>query len=524
MNSIVHNSLSELIKRIMILITAISVVLEMLLFPSIENMAGCIMMVVTCFVFTTFFLEERYIIETPFSFLMLCSITLFHFLPVPATLISFRPVSYGMVYAVKTFGLETIMFLIGCAAFYCTSRHPYSYGLMKKLLNSIGFYNVGSERLIWTIGFVGLICRLMSLSRGGVAIGILGSVLNFTFYYVYMPILLFFPCLYRQNRELDNDLRRKDVWLYIALVCVLNVATNSRKQLITPFCIFLLLLVIAMLYKGDKASTILNPKSLVKATIIVAVLLISFETISKAMLITRSIRRDVSFTKMIELTVDAIANGGLEDAWEKYKDKTKAFETYDEGWTEEYVKSTLLSRFCNIRITDETLYLESQMSEYAKKEMQDDFEGRLLSALPEPIIKFFNPSFDKSKYTNARGDALYIYSGLGESTNWGEFRVTSHLGDGLATFGLLYFPFQFIMWCIVMKLLNTFSMCSESSGIRYSLYGLLTVYDTSLLAFVNGNGICDDVLFLLRGYWQDILLATVIIGVSRILSKMRLGK
>ena len=68
-----------------------------------------------------------------------------------------------------------------------------------------------------------------------------------------------------------------------------------------------------------------------------------------------------------------------------------------------------------------------------------------------------------------------------------------------------------------MLLLNTFSINSSKNKRIYSIYGLLAVY-TSMLKFVNGNGMLDDILFFIRGYWQEIFLFIFIYYVARVMS------
>jgi len=150
------------------------------------------------------------------------------------------------------------------------------------------------------------------------------------------------------------------------------------------------------------------------------------------------------------------------------------------------------------------------------------FFAFILAVIPQPILQSIVPTFNKELYYNARGDALYIYAGVGGKSNWGEFRVTSNLGDGLATFDVLYFPLQLLSWCIIMMLLNTFSR-QKNGKVCYSLYGLLAAYE-SMMMFVNGNGILDDILYMVRGYWQEVILFMIVFMISKFLSKIRLGK
>lgn len=50
--------------------------------------------------------------------------------------------------------------------------------------------------------------------------------------------------------------------------------------------------------------------------------------------------------------------------------------SYSEGWDETYVDNFLLNRYCNMRITDETLYYAMKLKgwdSYGNKQMRDMF-------------------------------------------------------------------------------------------------------------------------------------------------------
>ena len=512
----------HLVTRLLYLVLIVSVMLEVVFFPSLANFFGCAMMAICCISFAKIIEHINYIITAPFSFFMLCSMFLFHYLPVPATLISFRPVSYGMAFPIETFILETLMFLLGCLAFLITAQYSNRTGVLKKLLGGLGFYKPFSDRVIWVLGFFGLAVRIVSLARGTASTGdIIGKMMNVLFYYMYTPVILFFPGLYCDNCQKPIDFKKGRVWLYLLIATIASLATNSRNKIIAPFCIMVLLGVLTILKCNVSIKEKLTPKKIVVTMLIVVALMSSFDAISEAMLLNRSIRENLSFTQLLSATVKTVFSADRDQQWEIYlQDWDGSAGEYSLGWTEEYVKNTWLNRFCNIRITDETLYLGKHLTNEGHSRMLKDFGNRILAVLPQPVLDVFAPTFNKELYYNARGDALYIYAGIGGSTNWGEFRVTSNLGDGIATFGFPYFPLQFVSWIVMMLFLNTFSR-SVGGKIHYSLYGLLASY-TSMMKFVNGNGMLDDILYFVRGYWQEVILFVCLFTVARTVSRFRI--
>lgn len=102
----------------------------------------------------------------------------------------------------------------------------------------------------------------------------------------------------------------------------------------------------------------------------------------------------------------------------------------------------------------------------------------------------------------SRGDILYSLSTNKKLTK--TFRVTSHVGDGIATFGAWYFPIQFILFFCVFKLLNSLVYYTKQ-GTIYSIYGLSCLF-TFLGMFRNAEGCFNDLSYCIRVYWQNIII------------------
>ncbi len=62
------NSTVVIIKRIIIMATLVGVIIEMLVFPSLGNLAGCMMTIISCILFTTIVFKASYIVEHTFAF------------------------------------------------------------------------------------------------------------------------------------------------------------------------------------------------------------------------------------------------------------------------------------------------------------------------------------------------------------------------------------------------------------------------------------------------------------------------
>jgi hypothetical protein len=139
--------------------------------------------------------------------------------------------------------------------------------------------------------------------------------------------------------------------------------------------------------------------------------------------------------------------------------------------------------------------------------MFDDFWLELVALLPTPILKFFSVEYDKNvRYS--RGDKLKALSYNRHPTS--SKLITSHLADGLLTFGYWYFPIELLMFYLRFLFLDTF-LIKGNGKIFYSVYGLISIFYFLAVAR-HGPGCCDSLGYIIRGYWQDVIL--FIIGFS----------
>lgn len=505
------------LKNALLLVAFIGSVLECAFFFSLENVFGCIMTIFVTVIFTQFYLKEDIVLMHPFPFMMFFAMYLYRFLPLPCTLLERKPITYGLEMPYLTFSLEILMFLIGCASFSIVKRRPvYTYGL-RKWLNTFGCYGNLSKVTIWSFGIIGTCCTILAFIRSGS--GALTSFISAFCEFRYMPILLFFPCLYREEYDIETekgiDFSKRVVWAYLIFVTVLNLGSNSRYALVTPFGIFALLFLIAAVKERVRTSEILRSGRLV--VIIFAVFFsISFlQSVSDSMISVRNIRTNVSKSQLIQATLENAFNsttGGLVK-------EDKSVETYRNGWTEDYIDNAMLNRFANIRITDETLYYSSLLNEYGINAIRKDFYNRIVCLLPSPILNIVAPNADKAATNgSSRGDILRYYAGFGNSYTLGNLIVTSHVADGLIQFGGFYFIIQWLLWIIVFNLLDTFST-SRNGKMVYSAWGLVSVF-TFLGMFRNASGCFGDVGYILREYWQSAFIFCVAMFISKLAASL----
>jgi hypothetical protein len=489
-------------KKVLGILLLFAIVGEIIFFPSMPNLYGCLMAIISYVVFSNF-LKEKYIRNYPFAFCMYLSMFMYRFLPLIATIAEGKPITFGFERPYETFMYEIILFLISSLAFYlaCRKNTLYKNNLLKQTLYDLKFFET-TPAILWSMGLIGLIIRLYNFGAGDVEYGdVGGKFLLGLDYLMYAPLCLIFPSLL--NIKYSN---KKILILYSLFIFILNIASNSRRQIIIPIGIVALMLLLFLVLNNLKITDYLSKTKLFILCIVFIFLINALSTISLAMLYTRKIRSDVDKKELFEQTISVIQNPELMENL-KYLKETEGSKliSYEEGWTEYYVKNFMLARYANLRITDETLYYAEKKG-YANRQMQELFKDNIIALLPNPILKFFGINFDKNKLEYSRADLL-------SGSSLGGYRVTSHVGDGLATFSYWYFPLQFIAFFIIFKLLNSLVFTIKGKNL-YAPFAVMQFF-TFLALFKNSNGITADISYIIRGYIQGIVTFLIVFHIVR---------
>lgn len=491
----------------------IAAALELFFFPSWGSAVGCIM-TWSCLQFFMPLFTRRNIVLFPFSFAMFLSMFLYRFLPLFATLIEGKPITYQMESPIRTFLLETFLFLIGCIAFHSATKKVPNNSIQKTLARA-GFYKV-TPNVLWVIGIIGLFARLANFSTETETGDVGGKFIAGIVYLMNAPLLLLFPSLILDKKQKNN----KMVIIYFVLITIINIASNSREAIIEPFFLMLLLFILSLIKSNKNIFEEVSPLKLGTAILSAVIIFLIFTNISVAMLSTRSIRADVDKAELFNKTIEVLLDyDKLSQAKAEVESQNKVINnghySYG-GWNESYLDNFILNRYANIKITDITLYYADILG-YGNKKMQDFFLDKALAYLPQPVLNTFGIQVDKNDLEYSNGDKLYVLA-TGSPEFLGGYRVTSHIADGLAIFGLLYFIVQFILWYGVFYLLNCFSIYN-SKGVFYSPLALMQLF-IFVGMFRNANGCISDLGFILRGFWQLVITYFLIFKVSNFLIKL----
>lgn len=501
-------SIISLIRRVGLFLTIVCVLGEVLFFFSPANLCGCLMCMTSWLVFSNLFLRQNIIIRHPFSWLFFLSMFLYRYLPLIVTLSERKPITYGFENPYVTFIGETLLFLTQSCAFYlvCYKSNSISTSL-RHLLAKMRFYCSFNKLTLWIVGLIGLTAQLVCYLSGRAEFGYVGlKFLAPVGKLQYIPLIMFFPSLYRVKGEAPS---KSTLWLYLILLEFVALMGNSRETLIAPaFCSLILLFLDCVVRKIDIKKYVFSYR-LPLACVLSILSFTAFSLFSDSMLSNRAIRDEVSAVELLQKQMDYKTDSEVSE-------KQNDLIPYSEAWTERYVDNFILNRYCNMRITDETMHYAMLIEGWnflGNPQIRDEFFSKLFTSLPTPVLDALSINIDKNELLFSEGDFL-VATATNTAIHSG-YRVASHLALGLAGFGILYFPIQFFVVLLVFFLVDSLSTIKPS--ITYSIVGLSMAFELTG-RFRNSNGMLEDAFFLFRTFWQTILINYIVLVLARLTS------
>lgn len=509
-----QGSLILLLRKWLDIVLYVSILLEMIFFFSWANLAGCVMTLVVWLVFRTFFFKRAIILEHPFAFLTFQSMFLARYIPLPATLLEGKPITYGFEVPFDTFLYETLMFFVSSMAFYAAiigkSRRN---NFIQNTLFKFHFFDTNSKAL-WLMGFIGLIARIQQLSvaneveYGDVNNKFLAGLL----YFQYAPIVMLFPTL----SGIPVDRRRNTfIWIYVTIVIVASLATNSRQTMLFPIVTIVLLFFLYLLKENVSIYRYFSP---LRILLIGGLMIFGIEFVSDvslAMLATRSIRENIGRDQLLEKTIETLQNDQVMNRLRNTSlEEQSRINSYNEGWDERYLNNFMLNRYGNLRVSDQTLYYANKIG-FANVKMRDSFFSKALATFPLPVLKLFGINLDKRDLAYSPGDMLSMLAG--DRSFLGGFRITSLAADGLATFGYYGFLIQFVLLFFSFKLIDCFVYYKKGNTL-FSIFALMNVFSFFGM-YRTSIGTIVPLVYIIRGFWQQCftfwIISTIILSVVR---------
>lgn len=490
-------------------ILATCIIIELVFFPSFNNLIGCIVTCLSSLLFFTYVFKIDIIRNRPVGFIAFLQLFFFMFLPLPITLLDGNEMSHDLFIPIQTYLLQFLYFCI-CIFAFNLSGIKHKKNKVFVWLKKWGYFAQPTNKQLWILGFVGLCFRLFLMTQQGNGDAQLAGAgtLNMFSLLLYCPIcILFNPLLGKDNCSKKTQYI---IYCYIAFLVILLIATNSRSQMLSPLVVFACCYLLKQIYIYRETLWLSYKKMFL---LVISIFIISgpASDMAIAMVVVRGERSSMSFTELLEKSIEVYQD---KDQLKLYRQLVSNEDKSNVGaeWQESYVSSPFLDRFCNYRVADATIY-HAQRVGYGNKEMLELFCNQLMTMFPGPIVENFFPNVDKSKLSFSSMDKLYFLSTRG---GVGAYKVGGDIGLGLVTFGYFYFPLCFLIYFLVFYMLDGLVMFFKNR-LRFSIFTLISVYFTYFLMFQVANGIITQTTFVLWNFWWVIIWLCLVYKIVRIL-------
>lgn len=501
----------SIIRKYGLVILLIFSLLELLFYPSYENIFGCLSLIYGWNLITAFIFKERYVYKYYIPFTIIFGYAVCFFLiPLPITFIEGKPITFRFSVPYLTFFNQMLHATVIVLAFKVSVRLNISQKL-SRLWEKIGFFIVPTPIQIWAMGGIGLVSLIVSLTWQGTDmmegenLGMIGQLISKLRGFVFLPLGL----LFAKYVGLNYKVPRKYIVAYFFIILVVGIATTRRGTIFTGLFAVCMAYFFISIIERRKLFT-----KKVTLWLIVGVYIITGPAadLSMAMILNRQSVYDTSSSQ----TFDRIL--------ELYSDKEKLHNLYQmaelsntdnkgdnfSGWSEYYVDNIMLDRFCNLRTLDLTLDYAKHLG-FDNKDMHEYFWNHLLFQIPTPILRLLGITVNKFDYLYTPGD-LISTNALGLKYQYSGYRVAGDTGIGLYLMGYSYYMFAFIIYIFVFVFLSSLVKLKP-----IYIIPLPIISGTYFFYFNNGMGIFTSIDLLIRNGWQTVIIYCVFLQIIRIL-------
>jgi len=399
----------------------------------------------------------------------------------------------------------------------------------QKVLVNYDFFTLPTEKQLWIMGFIGQIATIFQMiftSPSVSAAGDGGTVAaKFLVGFAVFSAAPYFLVLKRMYGNYDEKPVKKfafKIAAYTILQIVVGIISNSRGAFMghltgLGICYFISLLM------GKYSIKKVTPFKVVLFFVGLNLILTPLTDLSLAMVAVRAERKEVKGLDLVKITLEAY---GDKANIKRLKSTYEKVGSTDDDYSENYLNSIFLSRFCNLKFNDNSLEsyikiggIDNQMQEYAY--------NRLIAIFPTPFLEFIGVKIDKSSFTGTSfGD--YIYFRAGGPNALGGLRTGHFAGVGMVTFGWWYLLLLAIGLFPLYFLFDLFVICKpqvdyfdneNSQDSTISLAGLIsiTLIFTFLGCSTSGESITNIFTFLIRGWIQLVALYIILFKITKLI-------
>lgn len=477
------------------------------------------------------FTEENFSKFTLSSVVILgFSITQFLF-PIVFTFIDGHALINNLDYPFDVFlhSLLALIILITTHKFYKQSSLNNKFKRKNKwqrILLRVKLFSIPTEKQMWIMGFVGQVATIFQMFfsspsvSGGAGDG--GSIaFKFLEGFAVFSAAPFFVVLKRMYGNYDDKPIKKfaiKITAYTLLQVLVGIISNSRGAFMghltaLGICYFISLLM------GKYSVKKISAFKVILFFVLLSLILPPLTDLSIAMVSVRGERKDLKGIELISATIDAYKDKNRIKAW---KVLIQSDEILD--YSEAYLNSIFLSRFCNLKFNDNAFASYHKIGKVDEAVQLYAYE-RIIAIFPQPFLNFFGVKLDKSFYTSTSfGDFLFYRAGGANAL--GGLRTGHFAGTGMATFGWWYLlvlailvpPLFFLFDLLTIINRSENNLENQDSASAVSLAGLISI--TLMFTFFANStpaeSITSIIPFVIRGWLQLVLLYIILFKVTKL--------
>lgn len=507
------------------IILFISIVCELLLYPSISHFLLCVNSISMWIIFSTIMLTKRNFELHPLSSFMILGFALcFIVLPIPSTLLELKPVTYNLRSPFDCF-LHIDLCLIAFLIAFKIYEKTLTGNLFRYFLGKMPFFEPFSKVEFIVFAICALAFNIISILFFGrwhdenSQIDDMPTVLSIfssTSIFLYIPALLLFPKYHLLSWLVSSKKAISLCVVFAVCLFILGMATNVRTFSVNFLCLIGVLFFFG--YLTDILPITFKGKYIFLICLCIWFFTGPFKNISTAMVSVRGEKMNLTGLELLEKTIDAYGNKKLLMKNRQLQDEI-AFGTQE--WNEGYLSNDMLGRFCSVKIFDESIYFAGKAG-YENSKMQDDYKRQLIAMLPERICSFLGMSHVEREHYKGYSETDFLVSVANHSgAGLGSFKIGSLSGLGLALFGYWYIFIVILLFIPIFYLIDSTIEFDENGKFYLSPWAAINLF--MIFYFTScGHNYHTEVRFLMRAFWESIMWYLLLRTIVRKICKQKI--
>ncbi len=514
-------------KKIVSQLLLISAVIEIIFFFSVENIWATFILVFGWIVIKDFILTYKIMINYPVTFFMFFGVSIFHYiLPIPLTLIEFKPVTYNLICPFETFMHHGLVIIILVITHYIYRQFTHRINPIRSILIRTNFYFKPNDTLIWFTASISIIYSAYFYIFYGAwenytEKNIFITIGNSMTIFLWMPVIIPFYKVRNINSKLS--IRNKIfIIIYSLLVFIISIISNWRTMLFSGITIFICMYIIGLLYGHYSLKKIFKPKKIISIIIILFIILGPLMDLGVAMVVTRQSRYNTNSTEFLNKTIEVYQDKKLLNKVNDQLGEITKSNFAVKKWGEEYLNNYIFNRYCNLKISDNCIYYAQKIG-YRNPKMQNVFQNLILSYIPQAISKNINieSSLRKEEHQSSITDNLYSIA-TNDPTVKGSAIIGSLPGVGLSIFGYWYLIILIPIFILIFIIFDSFAI-KKAGKVSFSYYFFTLIVIT--FNFFNDRHVYDfELRWILRNFIESIVMFLLIMNFSKIILKIIFNK